>query len=77
MSLLLPEEFPRIYGRRKGRKLSKAGISALNKGSKYIIKYDKLAEIYFYSKNKMILEIGFGDGENLISSAKKIQTIFT
>ena len=70
MSLLTSEESPRFYGRRKGRKVSKAGILALKKGSRYILEYNNVSEIFFNSKKKLILEIGFGDGKNLISSAK-------
>ena len=65
------KEFPRFYGRRKGRKLSKSGILALKVGSKYILEYDKFSENFLNFKDKIILEIGFGDGKNLINSAKQ------
>ena len=71
MNVLSSKEFPRFYGRRKGRKLSKSGILALKAGSKYILEYDKLPEYFFNFKKKIILEIGFGDGKNLINSAKQ------
>ena len=70
MSSLSLEQIPRFYGRRKGRKLSKRSTETLKEGSKYIIKYDRFSEIFFGS-NKKNLEIGFGDGENLVNSAKK------
>ena len=71
MSLNLSEEIPRFYGRRKGRKLSRAGILSFHQGFKYILEYNKFSENLFKSKDKIIIEIGFGDGENLINSAKK------
>ena len=70
MSLLLSKETPRFYGRRKGRKLSKAGVLALKKGSKYIVEYENISEIFSCSRKDIIIEIGFGNGENLINSAK-------
>ena len=69
--MLSSKEFPRFYGRRKGRKLSKSGILALKEGSKYILEYDKFSETFLNFKDKIILEIGFGDGKNLINSAKQ------
>ena len=71
MSVLSPKYFTRFYGRRKGRKLSKSGILALKAGSKYILEYDKFSENFLNFKDKIILEIGFGDGKNLINSAKQ------
>ena len=70
MNLTLNEELPRFYGRRKGRRISESGILALKKGSKFIIEYENFFETFFIDKKKIILEIGFGDGENLINSAK-------
>ena len=64
------KEFPRFYGRRKGRKLSKSGILALKVGSKHFLDQDKVSESFVNFKKKIILEIGFGDGKNLINSAK-------
>ena len=71
MSLTLNEESPRFYGRRKGRRISESGILALKKGSKLIIEFENFFETFFIDKKKIILEIGFGDGENLVNSAKK------
>ena len=64
-----------FYGRRKGRKLSKSNKLATIIGQKYIIKREDLAVI-FNSNNQIILEIGFGDGENLVNSAKKNPKLF-
>ena len=71
MSVLSSKEFPRFYGRRIGRKLSKSGILALKAGSKYILQYDKFSEEFLNFNKKIVLEIGFGDGKNLINSAKQ------
>lgn len=71
MSLNSTREFPRFYGRRKGRKLSKSCILALKEGSKFIIKIENFSEIFLNPKQTIILEIGFGNGENLIHSAKQ------
>ena len=76
MSLISSREIHRFYGRRKGRKLSKASVLALSEGSKYILEYKKDSFNFFKSKKKIILEIGFGDGENLINSAKKNPDVF-
>ena len=62
-------ESPVFYGRRKGRKLSKSDQIALNLGKRYLINKEDLSNI-FNSKKHLILEIGFGDGNNLINSAK-------
>ena len=59
---------PKFYGRRKGRKLSKSAELAIIEGQKYLIKIEDLTNIF--SKKNIILEIGFGDGGNLINSAK-------
>ena len=59
---------PIFYGRRKGRKLSKSAELAIIEGQKYLIKIEDLKNIF--SKKNIILEIGFGDGQNLINSAK-------
>ena len=67
MSVLLSKEFPKFYGRRKGRKLSKSGILALKAGSKYILEYDKFSKNFVNLKKKIILEIGLGYGKNLIN----------
>ena len=70
MSLILFKETPRFYGRRKGRKLSRSGILALKEGANHIIELENISEIFSKHKEKIILEVGFGNGENLIKSAK-------
>ena len=78
-SLLINKEY-RFYGRRVGRKLSDSSSLALKQGEDYhIIKLNdftqnnpkSLSEDLFCLKSKrIILEIGFGSGDNLINSAK-------
>jgi tRNA (guanine-N7-)-methyltransferase len=60
---------PQFYGRRRGRKLSKSGQLALQDGQDYLIKEEDISRIFLHNKN-IVLEIGFGDGENLINSAR-------
>ena len=60
---------PQFYGRRRGRKLSKSGQLALECGKNYLLKEEEISNIFNYQKH-IVLEIGFGDGENLINSAK-------
>ena len=79
ISLLINKEY-RFYGRRVGRKLSDSSSLALKQGEDYhIIKLNdftqnnpkSLSEYLFGLKSKrIILEIGFGSGDNLINSAK-------
>tara|TARA_B100000900_G_C20489572_1_gene678977 strand:- start:108 stop:782 length:675 start_codon:yes stop_codon:yes gene_type:complete len=66
---------PQFYGRRKGRKLSRSGQFAIRNGKDYLIKEKDISNI-IDNKNNVILEIGFGDGENLINSAKKNSNFF-
>ena len=60
---------PQFYGRRRGRKLSKSSQLAINNGKDYFIKIENISNIFNF-QNYIVLEIGFGDGENLINSAK-------
>ena len=62
-------ENPQFYGRRRGRKLSKSSQLAIKNGKDFLIKEEDISNIFHYQKN-IVLEIGFGDGENLINSAK-------
>lgn len=73
------KKITRFYGRRKGRKLSDANLLALKEGSKFFINTTDLSlnsklileNLIEFKPKKVILEIGFGGGENLLSSAKK------
>ena len=66
---------PQFYGRRRGRKLSKSGQLAIKYGKDYLIKEENISNIFRYQKN-IVLEIGFGDGENFINSAKTNPNFF-
>ena len=67
----------RFYGRRKGRKLSLTNLLALKEGSRYLINTSDfclnskltLENLCDLKPSKIILEIGFGRGDNLINSA--------
>ena len=71
----------RFYGRRVGRKLSKANSLALKQGEKdYLIKLKDMKkeqpkifplDLFLPKSKKIIIEIGFGSGTNLINSAIK------
>ena len=79
MTILSFSQKFRFYGRRVGRKLSNSNSLALKQGEKdYLIKLENLSntnpkvfpENLFQSKSKkIIVEIGFGSGTNLINSA--------
>jgi len=68
----------RFYGRRKGRSLSEMNQLALQEGARYLIKnYDFsstpkliLEDLVEFKPTQIVLEIGFGSGENLLKSAK-------
>ena len=78
MTLKPSNKISRFYGRRKGRKLSEANLLALKEGSKHIINTTDyflnskliIEDLIEFKPKKLILEIGFGGGENLLSSAK-------
>ena len=60
---------PQFFGRRRGRKLSISSQLALKDGKDFLIEEEDISNIFHY-QNNIVLEIGFGDGENLINSAK-------
>ena len=66
---------PQFFGRRKGRQLSKSSQLAIKDGKEFLIKEENISNIFQYQKN-IVLEIGFGDGENLINSAKTNSNFF-
>ena len=71
------KDSPKFYGRRKGRKLSATAKMALIYGENYLIKSKNqthyFSELFNSNKNqKIILEIGFGNGENLVELAKNV-----
>ncbi len=61
-----------FYGRRKGRKISPTNLKLLNDSSyKFYLRHDHLDESKLKNYNKNILEIGFGNGENLVNMSLK------
>jgi tRNA (guanine-N7-)-methyltransferase len=78
-SLSVNQEY-RFYGRRVGRKLSDSSSLALKKGEEYhILKLNDFAQnksksisegLFGLNSKRIVLEIGFGSGDNLINSAK-------
>ena len=66
---------PQFYGRRRGRKLSKSSQLAIKEGKDFFIKEENISNIFNF-QNHIVLEIGFGDGENLINSAKANPNLF-
>ena len=80
MTILSINKEHRFYGRRIGRKLSDANSLALKQGENYhIIKIVDFAKnnseslsdnIFALKAKKIVLEIGFGSGDNLINSSK-------
>ena len=57
-----------FYGRRKGRKISASNSKLLeNYGYKFFLKEEQISKLKFYKDKRNILEIGFGNGENLVN----------
>ena len=67
------EEFLPYYGRRKGRRLSKASKQLLEKNlPAYLLphKFSHPTCLFSHYPEKIFLEIGFGGGEHLAMEAK-------
>ena len=57
-----------FYGRRKGRKISFTNLKLVEDYSyKFYLREEQICELEFNEYNKNILEIGFGNGENLVN----------
>ncbi len=57
-----------FYGRRKGRRVSSFNLKLLNDYSnKFYLHEDQIFNLAPYEYNKNILEIGFGNGDNLVN----------
>ena len=64
---MFPKNEKKFYGRRKGRKISTTNSELVKDFSdKYYLQEDQLHKIKFNENNKNILEIGFGNGMNLV-----------
>ena len=65
---MFPSNKSFFYGRRKGRSISFASSKLLAEYShKFYLQEDKIHKIKRIRDNKNILEIGFGNGENLVN----------
>ena len=58
----------KFYGRRKGRRISSMSLKLLEDfGNKFFLKEDQICKLSVHEYNKNILEIGFGNGDNLVN----------
>ena len=58
----------KFYGRRKGRRISSMNLKLLEDYSKkFYLKEDQICNLPLHKYNKNILEIGFGNGDNLVN----------
>jgi len=58
----------KIYGRRKGRRISSMNLKLLEDYSnKFYLNEDQISKLAPNEYNKNILEIGFGNGDNLVN----------
>ena len=57
-----------FHGRRKGRRISSMNLKFLEDFSyKFYLQEDQISKLESYEYNKNILEIGFGNGDNLVN----------
>ena len=68
----------KFYGRRKGRRISSMSLKLLeNYSNKFYLQEDQICKLAPYEYNKNILEIGFGNGDNLVNmSLNKPNNLF-
>ena len=58
----------KFYGRRKGRRISSMNLKLLEDYSnKFYLQEDQICKLALHEYNKNILEIGFGNGDNLVN----------
>ena len=58
----------KFYGRRKGRRISSTNLKLLeNYSNKFYLQEEQICKLASYEYNKNILEIGFGNGDNLVN----------
>ena len=61
-----------FYGRRKGRKISSTNYKLVKDFSnRFYLQDDQICKLAPYKFNKNILEIGFGNGDNLLNMSLK------
>ena len=68
----------KFYGRRKGRRISLTNLKLLeNYSNKFYLQEEQICKLAPYEYNKNILEIGFGNGDNLVNmSLNKPNNLF-
>ena len=68
----------KFYGRRKGRRISSVNLKLLeNHSNKFYLHEDQIRKLEPHVYGKNILEIGFGNGDNLVNmSLKKPNDLF-
>ena len=68
----------KFYGRRKGRRISSMNLKLLeNYSNKFYLQEEQICKLAPYEYNKNILEIGFGNGDNLVNmSLNKPNNLF-
>jgi len=69
---LFPKQGKKFYGRRNGRRISSTNLNLLEDFSyKYYLREEQIYKLKINEYNKNILEIGFGNGENLVNMSLK------
>ena len=68
----------KFYGRRKGRRISFKNLKLLeDAGYKFYLHEEQICKLPLRENNKNILEIGFGNGDNLVNmSLNKPNNLF-
>ena len=68
----------KFYGRRKGRRISSMNLKLLeNYSNKFYLQEEQIYKLAPYEYNRNILEIGFGNGDNLVNmSLNKPNNLF-
>ena len=68
----------KFYGRRKGRRISSMNLKLLEDyNNKFYLQEDQICNLPLNKYNKNILEIGFGNGDNLVNmSLNKPNNLF-
>ena len=66
------EKQKNFYGRRKGRKISSKNFKLVKDFShRFYIQDEQIFKLVPHEYNKIILEIGFGNGDNLVNMSLK------
>ena len=66
------ENYKKFYGRRKGRKISSTNLKIVKDSShRFYLQDDQIFKLVPQVSNQNILEIGFGNGDNLVNMSLK------